>query len=148
MGSLKLLRKLIGRQEVVFLSPLDGKHTEGCFHVEKKNGEHVRTIYWDPEKSLETGTETGRRKLLSSATILIHEAAHADDHCDDPRKSNEKRNTEDMQYSNKADAEIIQGVEQEAARLHGEIIEGEVTRNNHNGKWRDGSGIPQNVGKK
>ena len=53
-----------------------------------------------------------------------------------------------MQYSNKADAEIIQGVEQEAARLHGEIIEGEVTRNNHNGQWRAGSGIPQNVGKK
>ena len=90
-----------------------------------------RTINWDPNQAL----ETTNGHSLSPATILGHEADHAnqdDKHHDQFVKD---ANTPDAQYTDKEEKRVITGSEQTTAKAHGDIGTGEVTRTDHKGTF-------------
>ncbi len=71
--------------------------------------------------------------LLSPATILNHEADHALQEVKNPVQKAKDKGTSDLNYGNLEEKRVVTGSEQETARKHGEIKEGEVTRRNHEG---------------
>ncbi len=89
-----------------------------------------KTIYWNPY----LGLETTSNKRLSPASILSHESDHANHDCDNPEKHrlDSKKGT-DSDYGKKEERRVITGSEQIVSLRLGEIMNGEVTRDNHNG---------------
>ena len=97
------------------------------------------TISWDPNHLVETTDG----KLLSPATVLAHEADHAQKY-DSTIQSNDNevkqqynesvKSHSDEQYSKGEERRVITGTEQEAARKHGDINKQQTTRTNSNGK--------------
>lgn len=77
--------------------------------------------------------------LISPVTALAHEAGHAVGHMNAIRTDSEKQFKEtsnknsDLQNGTKEDRRVITKTEQYAARKHGEIVEGQQTRTNHEG---------------
>ena len=98
------------------------------------------TIYWDANSIIETTDNI----YISPATILSHEANHAaeynrvmqnDSNSERSKLNKAKEPNSDREYDNKEERRVITGIEQEAARKHGEIRQDQVTRKNH--KYRD-----------
>jgi len=128
-----ILGKLDALEQDIRIMPgsIDGW---GTYYSKAQN-----TIYWDPLGA--NLTDTGAR--LSPATILVHDGAHALQYNTNPEQylkdidGDKKTNPGyDKQFGNKEEKRVIEGVEQEAAVKHGEIEEGQVTRNSHsNGKY-------------
>lgn len=94
------------------------------------------TIYWDYTHFALTDSDI----LLSPATVLAHEAAHAVRYdnaiingTEDQWKANAKYGT-DSQYRSIEERAVITTTEQEVALKHGEIEHGQVTRTNHKGE--------------
>ena len=97
----------------------------------------TRTILWDPN----TIYESPANILVSPATTLAHEAAHAVRYdnalnSNDPDvwldyiRSLQKDSTNE--YRSREEEIVITTTEQSAARKHREIREDQVTRNSHN----------------
>ena len=85
-------------------------------------------LFWDPTAAL----LTSNGKILSPATVLNHEIDHALDDKLNPKEHKENsRKGSDAQYDTKEEKRVIEGSEQETAKKHGEINEGEVTRTDH-----------------
>ena len=98
-----------------------------------KNGYKLsdKTIYWNPNVFSKNKNGT----IVFPATILAHEGAHAlqhDEYGDEQYK--EKKGTVDAEYGDLIEQEVITGIEQTVAKLHGDIKEGEKTRKDHKGK--------------
>ena len=90
-----------------------------------------KTIYWNPN----VFSKSTNGAIVFPATILAHEGAHAlknDEYGDEIYK--EKKGTVDAEYGDLIELEVITGIEQTVAKLHGDIKEGEKTRKNHKGK--------------
>ena len=106
-------------------------------HFEKQNG-GLPVIFWNSnEGSLyDTGV------VSSPASILSHEADHANDAIDDGYNHNVRNTTKDSNYDTVEEKRVITGSEQLTARANGEIGTGKVTRTNHNGKTVIVSGGP------
>jgi RHS repeat-associated protein len=105
-------------------------------YIKEENGKssfdpNTNTIKWDPD----LGVITTNGTILSPATVLNHEADHANQNITNPEKQKTDENTPDANYSNKEEKRVIEGTEQTTARKHGEIEDGEVTRTNHSGVY-------------
>lgn len=88
------------------------------------------TIYWSPYAFFKNKNGT----YAFPATILAHEGVHALQHKKyGDKKYKEKIKTEDPQYKNQLEREVIEDYEWEIARKHGDIKENEKTRENHKG---------------
>ena len=90
-----------------------------------------KTIYWNPNAF----SKNTNGAIVFPATILAHEGAHAlqhDEYGDEQYK--EKKGTVDAEYGDLIEQEVITGIEQTVAKLHGDIKEGEKTRKDHKGK--------------
>jgi hypothetical protein len=94
-----------------------------------KADDNNKTILWDPYMGLLTtnGVE------MSPATVLGHEADHAVQNVENPKQQQKDGIKNGSPYENKEEERVITGSEQETAKKHGEIKDGEVTRTNHNG---------------
>jgi len=102
--------------------------TSGGSNFSPKNN----TINWNPTQ----GLQTTNNKALSPATILNHEADHAnqkDKHPEQFKKDNDPITGKDEQYDRKEERRVIEGSEQDTAEKNGEIKDGEVTRTDHGG---------------
>ena len=93
-------------------------------------------IYWDYSHYAQTSSYI----LLSPATVLAHEAAHAvrydravKDGTKDQWIADSKKQT-DSQYDSIEEKNVITTTEQSAALKHGEIKQGQVTRTDHTGE--------------
>ena len=120
-GTAGILAKLEQRKEVIYIA--ESKNKRSKFDPKKS------TIYWDPS----LGMLTDNNVVLSPASVLNHEADHALQEYENPIQKKKDKATRDAQYTNKEEKRVITGSEQNTARKHGEIEEGEVTRQNHNG---------------
>ena len=103
-----------------------------------------RTIKWNSRM----GMITDKGVTCSPATILNHEADHANqfDKNPDKYKKDSKRKS-DSQYDKKEERRVIEGSEQDTAKKNGEIKEGQVTRNNHKGTPLETNGPTSTIGK-
>ena len=96
----------------------------------------TRTINWNPTR-LSKNDETGI--IRSPVTSLAHEIGHAkrynEAYENNDIEAYQKRSIRgsDSQYSTLEERVVITTTEQVAARRHGEIIDNEVTRYNHQG---------------
>jgi len=90
----------------------------------------TNTIYWNPEM----GVLTTNWVILSPSTVLNHEADHALQKLINSKQQAIDKITPDKDYENKEEKRVINTSEKETALKHGEIKEGEITRNNHSGK--------------
>ena len=90
----------------------------------------TKTLSWNSQGGLITTNGV----KLSPATILEHEADHANSHMKDPKSHENRRKTGDIKYDNAEEKRVIQGSEQNTALVMGEIIPGEKTRTDHSGK--------------
>jgi RHS repeat-associated protein len=88
------------------------------------------TISWNP--NLAKITTEG--VILSPATLLNHELDHAnqsDSKPDQFKKDADLTTGKNTQYDTNEEERVIEGSEQETAKKHGEIKDGEVTRKDH-----------------
>jgi RHS repeat-associated protein len=100
-------------------------------------------IHWNPTM----GVLTDNGVVISPATVLNHEADHALQELNHPEQKAKDRNIPDTNYGNKEEKRVITGTEQETAKKHGEIKEGEVTRTNHGGTRFDTKSPTTTTGK-
>ncbi len=90
----------------------------------------ANVITWNNE----AGLETTNGYVLSPATILDHESAHALNGINNAGKKSALSATPDKQYDNKEEKRVIEGPEQKTARGNREIPQNAVTRDNHYGR--------------
>jgi RHS repeat-associated protein len=90
----------------------------------------ANVITWNNEM----GLETTNGHVLSPATGIEHESAHALNGLNNKGEKYALSTTADKQYDNKEEKRVIQGPEQTTARANGEIPLLGVTRNDHNGR--------------
>ena len=119
-GAGGVLKKLQDHETVVYITEGNNKSS---FSPSKM------TITWDSNM----GMFTNNGIEVSSATILNHEADHAQQELYNPDQKKTDKNTPDSQYGNKEEKRVIEGTEQETAKKLGEIKKGEVTRTDHGG---------------
>ncbi|MFL0122955.1 RHS repeat-associated core domain-containing protein, partial [Tenacibaculum maritimum] len=98
-------------------------------------------IFWNPE----AGTETDTGVVRSPASVLEHEADHANEYNTDKKSYFDGLNTPDSNYSNKEEKRVVTGSEQTTARANGEIGKNQVTRRNHKGTQVITKGPTSNV---
>ena len=120
-GTAGILAELEKRNEIIYISELD---SDGPRFSPSKN-----TIFWDPH----LGVLTDEGVVISPATVLNHEADHALQYLKNQQQMDKDLNTKDSHYENLEEKRVITGTEQITAKKHGEINEGEVTRENHDG---------------
>ena len=97
------------------------------------------TIYFDPNASSKayvsapftfpngtTRMQNNEVGVISPATILLHEVAHALNYITDPKAFKERRGTQVSEYGNAEEKKVIAEIENPAA-----IKRGEGVRNNH-----------------
>jgi len=108
---------------------------EGTYFSPKTN-----TIYWNPDILMRTNNNI----LMSPATILAHEADHAQmfDYVNNSKNNsiikqyNESvKQNSDGQYFKGEERRVITGKEQSAAQKHGEIREDQITRTDSEGVY-------------
>lgn len=118
------IAKLVERKETT--SIMSYNKTES--HFEMQNGA-LPVIFWNSNQGslFDTGV------VSSPASILSHEADHANDAIDDGYNHSVRNTTEDSKYDTAEEKRVITGSEQLTARANGEIKKGKVTRTNHNG---------------
>ncbi len=118
-GTNGFLKSLNDSKEVYYINETTGNQNK--FQSKDK------TILWNPNLA----KLTDENAILSPATLLNHELDHANQF--DSKKDEFVKNAtiEDKQYDNLEEKRVIEGSEQETAKKHGEISNGEVTRKNH-----------------
>lgn len=94
------------------------------------------TITWAPDMGMITTNGT----MVSPATILNHEADHAQQELNNPDQKKIDKAEPDAQYGDKEEKRVIEGTEQDTAKKLGEIKEGEVTRTDHGGNGYETKG--------
>jgi hypothetical protein len=103
------------------------KETRGAY---SEFDSKTSTVNWNAN----TAKITTEGIVLSPATILNHELDHAnqfDSNLPQFLKDTYSNTGKDTQYDSKEERRVIEGSEQETARKHGEIGDGEVTRKDH-----------------
>ena len=90
-------------------------------------------IIWDPKN----GIETTSGKVMSPAAVLNHEADHAVQGEEHPIVKTIDKLISDEKYTNKEEKRVIQGSEQRTAKALKEIKDGEVTREDHYGTYKE-----------
>ena len=126
-GTIDIIRQIDKLPQVIYINALPEELIQkgrGSFFNSSLN-----TIFWDPFG----GIITDNGFFLSPATVLNHEADHALRELTDPIQKKKDLMRIDVQYGNAEERRVIEGSEQRTAYKHGEIEEGEITRNNHNG---------------
>ena len=119
-GGGESLRNLVHSKNVVYID--DARLTDGRNSFQ--NNGHQPTIYWNPDNGIIT-SDGGRQ---SAATILEHEADHANDYVKNAHDHNERSGKADAQYDSKEERRVILGSESKTA-----ISNGESVRNDHKG---------------
>lgn len=99
-------------------------------------------LAWNPEAGM-LNEETG--VILSPATGLAHEAAHANDYFDNREQHKKRVKQTNRTYDNEEEKRVITGPEQKTARANGEIKRGQVTRKNHLGKTVIVNGVTSTI---
>lgn len=103
---------------------------KSCIIYRKVGNAEIR---WSPDIALET--DNGH--TLSPATVLAHEFEHGVDvEANYDQYVKNSRPNSDGQYGNINERDVITNEEQDIAKAHGDIKEGEVTRANHKGYYR------------
>ena len=102
---------------------------KSCIIYRKVGNAEIR---WSPDIALET--DNGH--TLSPATVLAHEFEHGVDAETNFMEYVKNHYTNDDQYRDKNERDVITNEEQDIAKAHGDIKEGEVTRTNHKGYYR------------
>ena len=87
----------------------------------------TQTIYWNPDEAYQTDNGI----WLSPATILAHEAGHAEQFDSNTEQFLIDIQTLNEQYGRDEEQRNITTTEQEAARKHKEVTDRMVTRTNH-----------------
>ncbi len=90
----------------------------------------TESIHWDST----LGLETSEGIFTSPATNLNHEIDHALQDKLNPDQFAKDANTPDAKYDDLEEKRVITGSEQETALKHGEIKEGQITRDHHSGE--------------
>ena len=83
---------------------------------------------------------TTEAHILSPTTVLNHEIDHALQDDQNPEQYRADIKIDDQSYKDKEEERVITGSEQETAKKHGEIKEGEVTRRDHYGTFYETTG--------
>jgi len=112
------IKNIMSKKETVFI-----KETSGGSRFDA----NTNTLYWNPEM----GIVTTNGIKLSPATALGHEADHAQQWLNKPEQYKQDIKKEVSSYDNKEDRRVILGSEQDTAKKHEEIQEGETTRYDH-----------------
>lgn len=116
---LEVLPIIIKIQEITYAEAEAGRITH-------KSG----VISWCPT----AGLTTTENVVISPTTILNHEFDHALQGIHNPKQKAQDKATEDYNYDNAEERRVIAGSEQETAIKLGEILPGQITRDNHLGK--------------
>lgn len=116
---LEVLPIIIKIQEITYAEAEAGRITH-------KSG----VISWCPTADLTTTENV----VISPTTILNHEFDHALQDILNPKQKAQDKATEDYNYDNAEERRVITGSEQETAIKLGEILPGQITRDNHLGK--------------
>ncbi|MEZ4755489.1 MAG: RHS repeat-associated core domain-containing protein [Flavobacteriales bacterium] len=93
------------------------------------NAHLYSNVYW----SSSIGLLTTNGNVLSPATILEHEVAHALDYLRDPQGNMDRATTSDPNYTDKEEKRVITGPETCTAQQNGEVKSGEQSRYDHRG---------------
>ena len=129
-----MIREIMGRSEIITIV-----EDSGDSYLDP----NTNRIHWNPTM----GVLTDVGVVMSPATVLNHEADHALQGIKNPNQKATDINTPDRDYGNKEEKRVITGSEQETAKKHEEIKEGEVTRTNHGGNTYDTKSPPTTEGK-
>lgn len=89
------------------------------------------------------GLKTSNGNNLSPLTILVHELDHIWSANSNPEYA-ELKNISDNKYTNKEEKRVITGIEQVAAKIFGDIKDGETTRENHGGQYFEAYNLKSN----
>jgi len=105
---------------------------EKTVYIKKTSGgtnfdANTNTLYWNPEM----GIVTTNGFKLSPATALGHDADHAQQWLKNPEQYKLDAKQESSSYERKEEERVVTGSEQDTAKKHGEIQEGETTRQDH-----------------
>ncbi|MBP3533958.1 MAG: RHS repeat-associated core domain-containing protein [Alistipes sp.] len=108
--------------------------SETVYYIKEGDGgfdPNNNTILWNPQQIVKTDN-----CILFPATILAHESKHALQKEENSPNDFFAKAQHDVnnEYGNKLEEEVITTTEQDAAKKHGDIKDGEVTRINHNGQ--------------
>ena len=116
-----IFARLEQSEEVIYINEVQSSMGTSKYSTKDK------TIYWNSREAL----ETDNGNVMSPASILNHEADHAEDDIKD--HSNHKNMKEkDESYDNKEERRVIRGSEQKTARKTGELRKNTtVTRRKH-----------------
>lgn len=123
-GSSFNLAKLEESSTVYYIR--EGEKNGFSFYKERNN-ENV--ITWNPYRAIMTDNDV----LLSPITALAHELGHAAAYDKDKKSYLERKSEFDNEYGNKEERRVIEKTEQYAARVHGELMQNQITRENHSG---------------
>ena len=118
-----------GGGEVLQSIATNGDLKIGITTTEEGSQHYTGNIYWNPEG----GSEYSNGTVASPATILEHEADHANQRATNYKQYREDRNTKDVNYTNLEEKRVILGSEQKTARANGEVSAGQFTRKAHEG---------------
>ena len=129
------LAELVERSDVIFSIRQDEDNSGTRFVLDEAENP---TIYWNSNE----GSLFENGVVSSPATLLAHEADHANDYMNDAKSHDARFKQKDSSYGNKEERRVIEGSEQKTARANGEIKGKEVTRRTHNGKTVIVSGGP------
>jgi RHS repeat-associated protein len=101
----------------------------GVAITEEGSQHYAGNIYWNPN----AGAEYENGTVVSPATVLEHEADHANQRATNYDQYSKDRDTRDPQYRNKEEKRVITGSEQRTARGNKEVSPNGVTRTAHVG---------------
>jgi hypothetical protein len=111
---------------------VDVQQTNGRSVNDSQSGPNgYNVLNWNPAM----GIETTNGSVLSPATVLEHEAAHALGFALNPELNKKLESTTDKKYDTKEEKRVVEGPEQKTARANGDVksFGPKVTRDNHNG---------------
>ena len=92
----------------------------------------TKTIYWNPYAAMKTFNNS----LLSPVTMLVHELGHGANHHKNKKEYIQKLNTKNDDYDNLEEKRVIENIETDAAKKHGDIPQNqEKTREDHDGEY-------------
>ena len=117
-----IFARLEQSEEVIYINEVQSSMGTSKYSTKDK------TIYWNSREAL----ETDNGNVMSPASILNHEADHAEDDIKDHSNHIKNMKEKDESYDNKEERRVIRGSEQKTARKTGELRKNTtVTRRNH-----------------
>ena len=117
-----IFARLEQSEEVIYINEVQSSMGTSKYSTKDK------TIYWNSREAL----ETDNGNVMSPASILNHEADHAEDDIKDHSNHIKNMKEKDESYDNKEERRVVRGSEQKTARKTGELRKNTtVTRRNH-----------------